>query len=46
MFEAFGAEDYAMASRLRRGADARALPPEVAVKIAHEAAAWRPTPAQ
>jgi TPR repeat protein len=42
LFEAAGdAPDAAMA-RARRGSVARVLPPEIAVRVAREAAAWRP----
>ena len=42
LFEAAGDEPDAANARTRRGWLARALPPEIAVRIAREAAAWRP----
>ena len=43
LFEAAEDEPDAAIARARRGSLARALPPETAVRIAREAAAWRPT---
>jgi hypothetical protein len=42
LFEAAGAAPDPAAAWARRGSLARALPPETAVRIAREAAAWRP----
>jgi len=42
LFEGAGDTPDAAAARARRGSLARALPPEIAVRIAREAAAWRP----
>jgi len=42
LFEAAGYTMEAAIARARRGSLARALPPEIAVRIAREAAAWRP----
>ena len=42
LFEVAGDEPDATIARARRGSLARALPPETAVRIAREAAAWRP----
>jgi WD40 repeat protein len=42
LFEAEGNEVEAQVAYARRGSDARALPLEVAVRIAHEAMDWRP----
>ena len=42
LFEAAGDTSEAAIARARRGSLARALPPETAVRIAREAAAWRP----
>jgi WD40 repeat protein len=42
LFELAGAAPDAVVSRARRGSLARLLPPETAVRIAREAAAWRP----
>jgi hypothetical protein len=43
LFEAAGYTAQAAIARARRGSLARVLPPETAVRIAREAAAWRPT---
>ena len=42
LFEAAGYTPEAAIACTRRGSLARALPPETAVRIAREAAAWRP----
>jgi TPR repeat protein len=42
LFEAAGYTSEAVIAYARRGSLARALPPETAVRIAREAAAWRP----
>ena len=42
LFEANGETSEAASACARRGSLARALPPEAAVRIAREAAAWRP----
>ena len=42
LFEVAGDEPDAVTARARRGWLARALPPKTAVRIAREAAAWRP----
>jgi TPR repeat protein len=42
LFEAVGYTTAAAIARARRGSLARALPPEAAVRVAREAAAWRP----
>jgi WD40 repeat protein/energy-coupling factor transporter ATP-binding protein EcfA2 len=44
LFEEQGREDEARLARMRRGSLARVLPPQTAVRIAHEAIDWRPTP--
>jgi WD40 repeat protein len=46
LFEAEGNEVEAQIAYARRGSDARALPPEVAVRIAYEAMDWRPLSAR
>jgi WD40 repeat protein len=42
LLEAAGDELEAIGARVRRGSIARALPPQTAVRIAREAAVWRP----
>jgi tetratricopeptide (TPR) repeat protein len=42
LFEQAEEESEAAMARARRGSIARALPPEAAARVAHEAAAWRP----
>jgi hypothetical protein len=42
LFEAAGDSSWAAIARARRSSLARALPPEIVVRIAHEVAAWRP----
>jgi hypothetical protein len=42
LFAEAGDEDEAQVARALRGAAARALPPEAAVRIAYEAMDWRP----
>jgi hypothetical protein len=43
LFEKYGDEPDAAMARARRGSDARAPSPEVAVRVAYEAMKWRPT---
>ena len=43
LFEAAGDTSEMLIACARRGSLARALPPETAVRIGREAAAWRPT---